>query len=147
MLPQFAMRAARKRIYLGERRKGGFSSSRKPPRSIPLAVGFAVQTHMTMHAIAAYAQNVCFFMEAPSIGLTCDDDAPMRQTSQRKLTFPIKKPSVTCVFADHRGLCAVEWRKTYAVEPPQLDPDEQGRRCVHASMNAPPSPVHPVHAD
>ena len=78
---------------------------------------------MTMHAIAAYAQNVCFFMEAPSIGLTCDDDAPMRQTSQRKLTFPIKKPSVTCVFADHRGLCAVEWRKTYAVEPPQLDPD------------------------
>lgn len=94
---------------------------------------------MTMHAIAAYAQNVCFFMEAPSIGLTCDDDAPMRQTSQRKLTFPIKKPSVTCVFADHRGLCAVEWRKTYAVEPPQLDPDEQGRRCVHARMNAPPS--------
>ena len=89
---------------------------------------------MTMHAIAAYAQNVCFFMEAPSIGLTCDDDAPMRQTSQRKLTFPIKKPSVTCVFADHRGLCAVEWRKTYAVEPPQLDPDEQGaevRSCEH----------------
>ena len=98
---------------------------------------------MTMHAIAAYAQNVCFFMEAPSIGLTCDDDAPMRQTSQRKLTFPIKKPSVTCVFADHRGLCAVEWRKTYAVEPPQLDPDEQGtevRSCSYERTSVPCSP-------